>query len=82
MADIGDTNEILGAHESHPQSLLNEMIYFLSCYHISFSYFFALEVVRSPHFCVKLKMYHPQFHIFGHMDKKNERTVKWGHKYR
>ena len=70
MADIGDTNEILGAYEFHAQSLLNEMIYYLSCYHISFSYFFALEVGRSHHFCVKLKMFHCQFHIFGHMDKK------------
>ena len=70
MADIGDTNEILGASESHTLSLLNEMIHFLSGYHISFSHFFALEVVRSPDFCVKLKMFHPQFHIFGHMDKK------------
>ena len=61
----------------------NEMIHFLSGYHISFSYFFALEVMRSPHFCVKLKMFHPLFHIFGHMDKKKiERTVKWGHKCR
>ena len=57
MVDIGDTNEILGAYESHAQSLLNEMIPFLSSYHISFSYFFALKVVRGPHFCVKLKMF-------------------------
>ena len=63
MADIDDTNEILGACESHASSLLNEMIHFLSGYDISFSYFFALEVVRGPHFCVKLKMFHPQFHI-------------------
>ena len=57
MVDIGDTNEILGAYESHALSLLNEMVPFLSSYHISFSYFFALKVVRGPHFCVKLKMF-------------------------
>ena len=52
MVDIGDTNEILGVYESHA-SLLNEMIPFLSSYHISFSYFFALKVVKG----VKLKMF-------------------------
>ena len=56
MADIGDTNEILGAYDSHAKSLLNEMIPFLSSYHISFSYFFALKVVRGTDFCLKLKM--------------------------
>ena len=57
MADIGDTNEIFGTYESHALSLLNEMIPYLPGYHISFSYFFALKVVRSPDFCVKLKMF-------------------------
>ena len=37
MVDSGDTNEILGAYESHALSLLNEMIPFMSSYHISFS---------------------------------------------
>ena len=57
MMDIGDTNEIFDTYESHAYSLLNEMIPFLSGYHISFSYFFALEGVRGPDFCVKLKMF-------------------------
>ena len=57
------------------------MIPFLSGYHISFTYNFALKVVRGPHFCVKLKMFPTQLHIFGQMDKKKfERKVKWGHK--
>ena len=68
MADMGNTNEILGTCESHAQSLLNEMIPFLSGYHVSFFYHFALEVVRGPHFCVKLKMFPTQFHKFGQMD--------------
>ena len=80
MVDIGGTNEILGAYESHALSLLNEMIPFLSGYHISFCYFFSLKVVRGPDFCVKLKMFPGWFHTFGQMDKKIERTVKWGHK--
>ena len=71
MADIGYMNEILGTYESHALSLLNEMIPFLSGYHISFSYFFALKVVRGHHFCMKLKMFPTPFHIFGQMDKKN-----------
>ena len=57
MADIGDTNEILGTYKSHAQSILNEVIPFLSGYYISFSYFFVLKVVRGPHFCVILKMF-------------------------
>ena len=44
MVDIGDTNEILGTYESHALSLLNKIIPFLSGYHISFSYNFALKV--------------------------------------
>ena len=74
MADIGDTKEILGTYKS---LLLNEMIYFLSSYHISFCYFFALKVVRDPDFCVKLKKFPIWFYILGQMDKKKfERTVK------
>ena len=61
MVDIGDTNEILGTNEVHGLSLLNEMIPILSGYHISFSYFFALEMVRGPYFCVKLKKFPTQF---------------------
>ena len=50
MADIGDTNEILGTYESHAKSLLNEIVHFLSGYHISFSCFIAFKVVRGPDF--------------------------------
>ena len=32
---------------------------------ISVCYFFALGMVRDPHFCVKLKMCGHRFHIFG-----------------
>ena len=55
MADIGDTNEILEAYESHAYSLLNEMIPFLSSYHISFCYLFCTQSGKGSSFCVKLK---------------------------
>ena len=57
------------------------MIPFLSGYHISFSYFFALKVVRDPHYCVKLKIFPAPFHIFGQMDKMKQphgrMSTKW-----
>ena len=80
MADIGDTREILGTYEFDALLLLNEMIPILSAYHVSFSYFFALKVVRGPDFCVKFKMFLRQFPTFGQMDKNIERTVKLGDK--
>ena len=72
--------QTLVIHEFDAQLLLNEMIPIVCCYHISFSYFFALKVVRGPEFCVKLKMFPAQFYIIGQMDKKNEMTVRWGQK--
>ena len=52
------------------------MIHFLSGYHNSFSYFSALEVVKGPDFCVKLKKFPSQFHTFEQMDK-NKLKEQW-----
>ena len=45
---------------------------------MSFCYFFALIVVRGPHFSVKLKMCTNRFHIFGQIDKKKLKYSKMG----
>ena len=54
------------------------MITILWCNDISFCYFFALGVVRGPHFCGKLKMCHDGFHIFGQIEKKILKYSKMG----
>ena len=43
---------------------------FLFGYHISFYYFFTLEVARDPYFYVYMKMFQDRFHTSAQMDKK------------
>ena len=54
------------------------MIPILCGNHISFCYFFALVVVRGPHFCVNLKMCTNRFHILGQIDFKKCKYSKMG----
>ena len=46
--------------------------------HSSFCHFFALVVVRGPHFCVKLKMCTNRLHIIGQMGFKQESHEAYG----
>ena len=69
MAEIGVTNEILESLVSQVM-LPSYMVPILCGNHISFHHFFALVVVRDPHFCVKLKMCTNRLHIIGQMGFK------------
>ena len=52
----GQTDHNLGSHEGFTQYVPSHMRPFLFGYHISFCYFFALEVVRGHDFWTHLKM--------------------------
>ena len=53
--DRGDRCDNLGSHEGFTWYVPNHMRPFLFGYHISFCYFFALEVVRGHNFWTHLE---------------------------
>ena len=59
----GHTGHNLGSHEGFTQYVPSHMRSFLFGYHISFCYFFALEVMRCHDFWTGLKMCSGRFDL-------------------